>query len=84
MLSHTTFWPKNYDNEKRVCSGIKYLLIRSTYNGHACVLKEILIKYVVSLLDVSTENIENCLIYLNVKNEIVIEKREETSYSSDS
>ncbi len=70
----------NYDNEKRVCSGIKYLLVRSTYNGHACVLKEILIKYVVSLLDVSTENIENCLIYLNVKNEIVIEKREEEEY----
>ena len=29
----------SYDNEKRVASGIKYGLIRSTYNGHSCVLK---------------------------------------------
>ena len=66
----------NYDNEKRVTSGIKYGLIRSTYNGHSCVLKENLIEFVISLLDVSTENVENGLISLKAKDEIVIERRE--------
>lgn len=70
----------NYDNEKRVTSGIKYGLIRSTYNGHSCVLKENLIEFVINLLDVSTENVENGLINLKVKNEIVIESRESEEY----
>ena len=66
----------SYDNEKRVKSGIKYGLIRSTYNGHSCVLKENLIEFVISLLDVMTENVEDNLISLSVNNEIVIEERE--------
>lgn len=66
----------NYDNDKRVTSGIKYALIRSTYNGHTCVLKANLMEFVINLLDVSTENVENSLVNLNVKNEIVIEDRE--------
>ena len=66
----------NYDNDKRVTSGIKYALIRSTYNGHTCVLKDNLMEFVINLLDVSTENVENSLVNLNVKNEIVIEDRE--------
>ena len=70
----------NYDNEKRVISGIKYGLIKSTYNGHACVLKNNLIEFVINLLDVTTENIEDCLINLKIKNEIVIEKREKEEY----
>lgn len=68
------------DNYKRVCSGIKYALIRSTYNGHACVLKENLIEFIIDLLDVNTENIENSLIDLKLKNEVVIEKRENEEY----
>ena len=67
----------NYDNEKRVCSGIKYGLIVSTYNGHSCVLKDNLIEFVINLLDVRGENVEDGLIDLKMKNEIVIEKREE-------
>lgn len=70
----------NYDNGKRVTSGIKYGLIRSTYNGHACVLKDNLIEFVIQLLDVSSENIEDGLIDLRVKNEIVIETRENQEY----
>lgn len=70
----------SYDNEKRVASGIKYGLIRATYNGHSCVLKENLIEFVINLLDVSTENVEDGLINLQVKNEIVIEKREKEEY----
>ncbi len=67
----------SYDNEKRIQSGIKYALIRSTYNGHACVIKENLIEYVISLLDVMTENIEDGLIELRAKDEIVIEERKD-------
>lgn len=70
----------SYDNEKRVTSGIKYGLIRSTYNGNTCVVKENLIEFVINLLDVSTDNIENALIQLNNNKEIVIEKRENIEY----
>ncbi len=70
----------NYDNEKRIESGIKYALIRSTYNGHSCVLKTNLIQYVIELLDVQTENVEDGLINLRVKNEITIEEREKEEY----
>ena len=66
-----------YDNDKRVESGIKYGLIRSTYNGNACVLKENLKEFVIKLLDVTTENVEDNLINLKAKEEIVIEKRED-------
>lgn len=65
----------NPDNEKRVQTGIKYALIRTTYNGHSCTLKENLLEFVRNLLEVSTENIEDNLINLKVNGEIVIEKR---------
>ncbi len=67
----------NYDNQKRVESGIKYGLIKATYNGHSCVIKENLIEYVISLLDVSTEAVEENIINLKAKGEIVLEKRED-------
>lgn len=70
----------NYDNQKRVESGIKYGLIKATYNGHSCVIKENLIEFVISLLDVTTENVEDNLISLKVKDEIIIEKRENTEW----
>ena len=64
------------ENYKRVKSGIKYGLIRITYNGHCCTLKNNLIDFVKNLLQVSIEAIENSLIDLKAKEEIVIEKRE--------
>ena len=67
----------SYDNEKRISSAVKYALIRSTYNGHACVQKQNLIDYVAQLIDVSSENVEDALINLKAKEEIVIEKRSE-------
>ena len=70
----------NYDNEKRISSGIKYGLIRSTYNGNSCVVKENLIEFVVNLLNVNVENINESLINLNAKKEIVIEKIENIEY----
>lgn len=66
----------SYDNQKRVESGIKYGLIKATYNGHSCVIKENLIEFVITLLDVTTENVEDNLISLKAKEEIIIEKRE--------
>ena len=65
-----------YDNDKRVESGIKYALIRTTYNGHCCTIKENLIEFVIQLLDVTEEIIEDNLINLKVKNDIVIENRD--------
>ena len=65
-----------YDNDKRVESGIKYALIRTTYNGHCCTIKENLIEFVIQLLDVTYEIVEDNIINLKVKNEIVIEERD--------
>ena len=70
----------SYDNQKRVESGIKYGLIKATYNGHSCVIKENLIEFVISLLDVTTENVEDNLISLKAKDEIIVEKREGTEW----
>ena len=64
------------ENQKRVKSGIKYALIRITYNGHCCTLKTNLIEYVKQLLGVTEEVIEDGIINLKVNNEIVIEDRE--------
>ena len=68
------------NNSERVKSGIKYGLIRATYNGHSCVIKENLIEFVINLLDVSTECIEENLISLKAKDEIVVEKRENDTW----
>ena len=69
-----------YDHEKRVASGIKYGLLQSTYHGHSCVLKVNLIEFVINLLDVSTENVEDGLIQLKVNDEIVIEQHGKEEY----
>lgn len=68
------------NNYKRIKCGIKYSLLKITYNGHCCTLEENLIKYVKELLKVEDDDIEHCLIDLNVKEEIVIEKREEENW----
>lgn len=70
----------SYDNDKRIESGIKYALIKSTYNGHSCVVEENLIEFVKTLLDVSIENIEDGIINLKLKDEIKVEKRKDTEY----
>ena len=70
----------SYDNQKRVESGIKYGLIKATYNGHSCVIKQNLIDYVISLLDVTTEAIEDNIINLKAKGEIIVETRDESEW----
>ena len=67
----------SYDNHKRITSGVKYGLIRATNNGHACVIKDNLIEFVINLLDVSSENVEDGIIDLKAKDEIVEEKGED-------
>ncbi len=68
------------ENQKRVKSGIKYALIKITYNGHCCTLKDNLIEYVKQLLNVSEAIIEDGLINLKVNDEIVIEDRNEEQW----
>lgn len=63
------------ENKKRVMSGIKYSLIKTTYNGHCCTSKQNLIEYVKQLLGVSEELIEDGIINLKVNEEIVVENR---------
>ena len=65
------------NNEKRIKSGIKYALIKITYNGHCCTLEENLIEYVKTLLGVTEEEIENSLISLKAAGEIVDEERDD-------
>ena len=65
-----------HNNAKRIMSGIKYALIKITYNGHCCTLEENLIEYVRNLLGVTTEEIEDNIINLKAKGEIEEEERE--------
>ena len=64
-------------SEYRIKSGIKYALLTSSYNGNTCVLRDNLVDFVESVLEVSKEEINDELINLNVKQEIYIEERED-------
>lgn len=66
-----------YNNEKRIKSGIKYGLLKATSNGHCRVLEKNLYQFVQNLLGVSAEEVEDAIIELKVKQEIVIEKENE-------
>ncbi|MBR3674159.1 MAG: ATP-dependent RecD-like DNA helicase [Clostridia bacterium] len=64
------------NNEKRIRSGIKYALIRATYNGHCAVTVDNLYNFVRNLLNVDNEDIENAIINMKAKQEIYIEERD--------
>ena len=68
------------NNEKRIRSGIKYALIRATYNGHCAVLKENLYEFVKTLLNVNFDDIENSIINMKASKEVYIENREEKTW----
>ena len=68
------------DNTKRVKSGIKFALGRISINGHSCTLKQNLEKYVSELLGVDNDTIENALRELKIKDEVVIENRDEEEW----
>ena len=64
------------DSDYRIKSGIKYALLSASYNGHTCVIKDNLVEYLKSMLEVNEEHILSNLIDLNARKEIVIEKDE--------
>ena len=63
------------NNEKRIRSGIKYALIRATYNGHCAVTKENLYGFVKNLLNVEDDDIDNTMINMKAKKEVILEER---------
>ena len=65
---------------KRIESAIKYSLSLSSINGHTCVIKENLIKFVKELLKVEEKNIEEVLINLNINEKVIIENREDNKW----
>lgn len=67
----------NRNDTKRIESAIKYSLTISSNNGHTCVVKENLIKFVKDLLGVDEEDIEETLINLNAQQRVIVEEREE-------
>ena len=69
-----------YNNEKRIRSGIKHALILMTFNGHCCTRYESLIDYVQKLLGVSENEVEECLINMKAKEDIVLEERDEEEW----
>ena len=62
---------------KRITSGIKYALIQISYNGHSCVILQNLEEFVVNLLNISIDEVENGIIHLKAKGEIIIENRDD-------
>ncbi|MBP3502708.1 MAG: ATP-dependent RecD-like DNA helicase [Clostridia bacterium] len=69
-----------YNNEKRIKSGIKYAISRATYNGHCTVLEDELYNYIRLLLGVQNEEIEDSIIALKAKGDIIIEEREDNNW----
>lgn len=68
------------NDAKRIESAIKYSLTISSNNGHTCVVKENLIKFVVDLLKVEEEDIKEILVNLNALQKVVVEKQEDTEF----
>lgn len=64
------------DNYKRIRSGIKYGLEKIGLNGNSCVLYENLLKYEQDLLRVDIDSIENTIISMKAKGELVLEDRD--------
>ena len=62
-------------NYKRIRSGIKYGLEKIGLNCNSCVLYDNLIKYEQDLLRVDINNIEEAIIQMKAKEEIVLEDR---------
>ena len=65
------------DNFTRIRSAIKYGLERIGLNGHSTALYENLLKFVQDLLKIDSNGIEDAIINMKAKEEIVIEDRED-------
>lgn len=69
-----------YNNEKRIRSGIKHALILMTYNGHCCTKYESLVEFVKKLLSVNENDIEEAIILMKAKEDLVLEERNEEEW----
>lgn len=67
------------DSYQRVRSGIKFALGKIALNGHSAVIYENLVKYVQELLKISSETIEETIINMKAKEEIVLEDRDDST-----
>jgi len=70
----------NSDDEQRIVYGIKYGLLLSTYNGHTCVIKNNLLDFVSTLIQISSSTINDFLNQMKVKGVVVIEERDEEEW----
>lgn len=68
------------NSEQRITSGIKYGLALASQNGNTCVEKNNLIEYIINLLDVTTEDVEDALINLKAQSKIFIEETGTTTW----
>ncbi len=68
------------NSEQRITSGIKYGLALASQNGNTCVEKNNLIEYIINLLDVATEDVEDALINLKAQSKIFIEESGTTTW----
>lgn len=69
-----------YNSDKRIKSGIKYALSKATLNGHCTVLEDELYNYIRLLLGVQNEEIEDSMIALRAKGDIIIEERDDNNW----
>ena len=67
------------DNEKRIRSGIKFALSKIAINGHSTTIYENLLKFVEQLLGVNQDTIENTIINMKSKGELILEDRDDGS-----
>lgn len=70
----------NQDDEQRIIYGIKYGLLLATYNGHTCVLKQNLLDFTSTLLEISPSTIEIFINQLKVKGTLVVEERDDDDW----
>ena len=70
----------NQDDEQRIIYGIKYGLLLASYNGHTCVIKNNLLEFVSTLLQISESTIDIFLNQLKVKGVITIEIRDDEEW----
>ncbi len=70
----------NQDDEQRIIYGIKYGLLLATYNGHTCVLKQNLLDFTSTLLEISPSTIEIFVNQLKVKGTLVVEERDDDDW----
>ncbi len=68
------------NSTKRIESAIKYALNLSSNNGHTCTVRENLCSFVKELLNVEQEYIDEAIINLKAKKEVVEENRNEKTW----